>query len=169
WRTIYRALRLMELSGEVVSGLFVRDAGSPQYARLDTLESLAQPPEPTPPYWINATDPASPAGILAAAYGGKLPQRVPSTHLVIRGTRLIGISRRLGKDIEILVPPDDADAAAIVLPLRAMVSRQVRPRSSVKVEQVNGVPVRESEYAQLLRENGFRDEYRAFVLSASYR
>ncbi len=169
WRRIFRALRLMELAGEVVSGLYVSGIGSPQFALRSALESLASAPTAGRVVWMSAVDPASPCGLGLGEVYEDLPPRVATNHLVFRGTDLVMTSRRQGRELSIRVAPDDSDFAELLAPLRNLVGRRWNPLPRVAVETVNGEPVRESAFAPALKRAGFRDEYRTFVLSARYQ
>ncbi|HKJ85019.1 MAG TPA: hypothetical protein VKA06_03030, partial [Spirochaetia bacterium] len=169
WRRIFRALRLMELAGEVVSGLYVSGIGSPQFARRSVLESLSIAGNSGRIVWMSAVDPASPCGLGLGELYDDLPSRLATNHLVFRGADLVMTSRRLGRELSFRVRPDDPDVAQLLAPLRNLVTRRWNPLPRVAVETVNGEPVRESEFATVLKQAGFRDEYRTFVLSARYR
>jgi ATP-dependent Lhr-like helicase len=73
WRDLLRALRLMELSGEVRGGRFVAGFSGEQYALPEAAERLRQPQADTGPIEVSAADPLNYHGIL-------LPDaRIPST------------------------------------------------------------------------------------------
>ncbi len=169
WRDVFRALRLMELAGEIVSGVFVENVATPQFALRSTIELLERARASTRIVWMSAVDPASPCGLGLGGHFGELPVRRAGNHLVFRGSELVLTSRRNGGSLSFAVEPDDPDIAAMLAPLRAMAARRWNPLSRVVVETVNDRPVRESPYAPALRASGFRDEFRAYVLSASYR
>jgi hypothetical protein len=66
------------------------------------------------------------------------------------------ISRRNGRELDFRLPPEDTDASSAVDLLRARLSRRsVDQISPLTVEIVNGVEVRRSPYAPLLRSLGF--------------
>jgi ATP-dependent helicase Lhr and Lhr-like helicase len=95
--------------------------------------------------------------------------RVPGNHLVFRGPEFVMASRRQGRDLTFYAPPADDELALFLAPLRHLISRRVDPLPRVSIEQVNGVPVRESENGEALLQSGFRNAFKSFVLSASYR
>lgn len=169
WSTLFAALRIMELSGELISGVFLRGLPSPQFTAPATLHELQAATADRRVYALNATDPASPCGVVPAAEGRGHPIRVPGSHVVYRGSELLLVSRRNGRDLTIYTTPDDPDFPKLFAPLRAMLQRRVDRQARISVETINGKPVRESEFASALLAIGFRDEFRSFVLSASYR
>ena len=102
WSAIFRALRIMELSGEVISGIFFHGIPGPQFISQKAFRRLQQNlPEETI-FWINAADPVSLCGVQIDCLRGMLPPRVASTHLVYRGKNLKVVSKRNGKDLSFL-------------------------------------------------------------------
>ena len=167
WRLMFRALRLMELSGEVVSGVFIHDITPPQFALRSALPSLSEQRQSVT--WMSAVDPASPCGLGFGNVYERLPSRLPSNHLVFAGAQLIMVSRRHGAELDFRITTDDPLIDACVAPLKHLVSRRWNPMARISVEVINEQPVRESPFADLLRRHGFRDEFKQFVLSAPYR
>jgi len=94
WPSVFRSLRLMELSGEVLSGYFFEGIPGPQFISHQAFRELQRKLPEDAVYWINATDPISLCGIQIDSLKGMLPKRVPSTHLVFRGKDLIMVSQR---------------------------------------------------------------------------
>jgi len=167
WSGVFRALRMMELSGEVTAGAFVKGIDAIQFASPSALSVLNHPPGGI--YWMNAMDPASPCGLSIGRRNGSLPTRVASNHLVYRGVDLVMVSRRNGAELEFLTDPSDPDTGEILGPLRSMVARNWNARARVAVETINGAPALESPFADALIRHGFRRDYRRLVLSAGYR
>jgi hypothetical protein len=69
-------------------------------------------PDPSPEagvYLLNACDPASPCGLGIDMWDRKLPQRIPSNHIIFRRSagicELLLVSRRNGREVEFLAPP----------------------------------------------------------------
>ncbi len=169
WTAIFRALRLMELAGECVSGVFVKGVSTPQFARRSALEGLNAAAASTRIVWMSAADPASPCGLSLKESYGELPARTAASHLVFRGTRLVLTSRRNGRELTISVGENDPDIDRLFEPLRHLVSRRWNPLPRVVIETVNGIPTRNSPFATALRAAGCRDEHTRFVLEAPYR
>ncbi|TVQ27514.1 MAG: DEAD/DEAH box helicase [Spirochaetaceae bacterium] len=169
WTALFRALRIMELAGEVIGGLFVEGVAAPQFATADALGRLHEPVDPKRIVWMNALDPASPCGLALGAAMNDLPTRLPGNHLVFRGERLVMVASRSGRELRFLVSSDDPDVPDFLSPLRSMLSRRVDPIARVRVETINGVTARGSPFARRLIDAGFRDEFHALVLNASYR
>lgn len=64
WRDLLRALRRMELAGEVRGGRFVAGFSGEQFALPEAAEQLRHPPEDTQPIEISGADPLNFHGIL---------------------------------------------------------------------------------------------------------
>ena len=94
WKSLFRSLRLMELSGEVLSGYFFEGPAGPQFISQEAFRMLQEPLPQDTVFWINATDPASLCGV---ALPSALPPRVPSTYLVYQGSRLVLVARSDGE------------------------------------------------------------------------
>ncbi|MEE8440902.1 MAG: hypothetical protein V3S41_04205 [Spirochaetia bacterium] len=131
WSRLFRTLRMMELSGEVVAGGFVAGVAGIQFALPRALPVLAGDGGTGNIIWMNAADPMSPCGL---AIGKSYP-----------------------------------DLSRMLAPLRNMISRRWNPRKRVAVEIINETDARESPYAEVLVQAGFRRDYKRLVLSAGYR
>ena len=155
WRSLFRALRLMELAGEVQGGHFFEDVPGPQFAAPDALrrllaEQARDPGGAVAVYWLNAADPAALTGLRLPALKGRLPSRVPSTHLAWRGGTLLVVSRRHAAELDIRTAPQDADLPRLLGFVPHMLERAVRPRSSLRVRTVNGEPAATSPFRRAL-------------------
>ena len=119
-------------------------------------------------YWLNATDPASLCGSGLEGLPDRLPARLPSTHLVDQGVRLVLVSRRYGKDLEILVSPGDPRFQEYLSFFRVLLTREFNPLKRVLVERVNGKPAAASPYAEALKSFGFQGAYKGLELWRRY-
>ena len=79
WPRVFKALRLMELSGEVLSGHFFTGVPGLQFASHAAFRVLRQGLAEDSIYWLNAWDPASPCGLGLEDFKGEVPARLPST------------------------------------------------------------------------------------------
>jgi ATP-dependent Lhr-like helicase len=118
-------------------------------------------------YWINATDPVSLCGILPGSVPG-LPPRIASTHLVYHGSRLVMISRRMGKSIDLFVGPEDVNLPEYFSLFRDMLTREFNPVQKIIVETVNGSPVLQSPHAEALKQLGFQSARHGMELWRKY-
>lgn len=155
WSTVVRTLRLLELSGEVVGGHFVAGLRGLQFVSPAALRALTSSLPEDAVYWLNAADPASLCGIEIDEIKAWLPPRVPSTHLVFHGEKLVLVSRKNGRDLTCHVSPDLPRFSDYLGVFEALVAREQSPIKRVRVERINGVQAFESEYAERLRAFGF--------------
>src|SRR5690606_1896765 len=95
WAALFRALRLMELAGEVVAGYFFTGLSGPQFVPPGAL-GLIQSERPAPrDFWCNALDPVSPCGL--GLEWPELPQRRPQNYLAFHHGLLALVIENLGK------------------------------------------------------------------------
>ncbi len=169
WAAVFRTLRLMELSGEIVTGRFFEGIPGVQFCARTALPALSGALPEDAIYWMNATDPASLCGRGIAALAGELPPRVHSTHLVFCGRQLMLVSRRSGRAIEIRVAPDHPRLEECLTVFSHLLRRPARPLTRVVVEKINGEDAAFGPYAQALRAAGFQAEFKALVLWRRYQ
>jgi len=160
WSRLFRSLRLMEFSGEVVAGRFFDGVRGLQFASPSALESLVSPPREDVVFWMNAADPASLCGMDLDALKSFLPSRLPTTHLVFHGPRVVLVSRRTGRDLEFRVPPQEPRIPDYMSFVKTLTGRDQQPLPAVRVLTVNGEPVGTSPYRQALIDSGFVDDYK---------
>jgi ATP-dependent Lhr-like helicase len=156
WRDVFRTLRLMELSGEVLSGWFFRGVRGLQFISPEAFRMLKEPLPVDAVYWLSATDPASLCGLALEPLRQQLPPRIASTHLVYHGSRLVLVSKRVGKALDIRVPPDDLHLREYLAFFKDLLGREFRPATKISVEEINGEPALKSPFAGALRAFGFR-------------
>jgi ATP-dependent Lhr-like helicase len=151
WPNVFRSLRLMELSGEVLSGCFFHGIPGLQFISHQAFRGLLRQMAQSKVYWLNAADPASLCGIQLAGLRGTLPRRVRSTHLVYRGNKVVMISERNGRMLKFHVPPNDPDLPMYFGPLHHLLRREVRPMHRISVEAINGEEAARSPYVDTMR------------------
>jgi len=154
WRAVFRSLRLMELSGEVLSGYFFEGLPGPQFVSPEAFRMLREPLPKDAIYWINAADPVSLCGLGLGAITG-LPSRIASNHLVYHGSRLVMISKRLGKNLDLMVPPDKEHLAGYFGLFKDLLGREFNPVKKIVIETINGGPALTSPYLEHLKQFGF--------------
>lgn len=165
WNAVFRTLRLMELSGECVSGYFFEDIRGIQFASWEALRELSEPMDEENMYWMNCTDPASLSGIKVDALKGNYPSRLQGSHMVFRGENPILFSKRNGKELDFFSDEKAVDSLEALNFFKVLLSREFNPLKSIKVETVNGLAISESPYKEVLKQAGFRDNYSVFILS----
>lgn len=160
WSRLFRAMRLMELSGELLAGRFFEGLSGPQFTTPALLAVLRGRVPDDVVYWLNATDPASLCG--AGLEGLEhLPDRRPTTTLVCHGDQLVVTATRSGKELHLAVPPDHARLPDYLSFIPTRQHRTVLPLGTVTIETINDEPADESPYLEVLR--------RLFRVSVGYR
>jgi len=135
WIDLFPTLRLMELAGEVIGGLFVEGVGGPQFALPGALKALSCPFDD--PYWINAADPVSMCGLHGSP--ARLPERRKSTYLVFSGGKAVFVILREGKEIAgdiSTAPPKAMDALSNLY--SHLLCRDFSPQRKIRIEKVAG-------------------------------
>jgi ATP-dependent Lhr-like helicase len=141
WGNIFRSLRLMELSGEILTGYFFEGVPSPQFISHEAFRALQKKFPEEPVYWICATDPASVCGIRLDALKGKLPKRLQGTHLVYHGSRLVMESRRSGKNLIFHVPENSPHLQSYLGVLHHLLTRRFQPMRRIVIETSTGISI----------------------------
>jgi len=168
WGDIFRTLRLMELGGEVFTGHFFQGVPGLQFCSPAAFRALTRPLPEGAVYWMNAADPASLCGVPLEELRASLPGRLPTTHLVYEGRGLVLVSRKGGKEVDVLVPPDSPRLPEFLGVFRAMVEREFEPLRCVRVETLNGEPAPQSIFARALLDFGFQKELKGLTLWREY-
>jgi ATP-dependent Lhr-like helicase len=151
WAALFRSLRLMELSGEILAGYFFEHIPGPQFISHQAFRILSRQLPGDCLYWMSAKDPASPCGLGLDAFQNELPKRTDRAHMVYRGPNLVMTSERNGKRLTISAPPDDPDLPEILGVLHHLLHRPFQPLKRIKVEEINNHPAAGSPYEDALR------------------
>ena len=164
WSRLFRALRLLELSGEIVAGHFFSSVPGIQFATHHAIRRLSEPLPENRLYLINACDPASVCGLGLEGLSATLPRRIASNWMVFCGNRLVLVLQKNGRDLTILAEPNDPVVLPALALYRVFLGREFSPHSSVTVETVNQTGAGTSPFANALRETGFTSDYRGLTL-----
>jgi ATP-dependent Lhr-like helicase len=151
WSTVFRALRLMELSGEVLTGYFFHGIPGPQFISHEAFRALQRSLNEDSVFWFAAIDPASLCGVQLESLKGKLPKRIAGTHVVYRGSVVVLVSHQNGKRLSFHIPPDDPDMPACLEFLHILLNRSFQPVRRIVIENINGRPAGVSPYVAVLR------------------
>jgi ATP-dependent Lhr-like helicase len=144
WRALFSALRLMELSGEVLAGYYFAGLSGPQFmspAAFTLLQNDARAPEH---FWLNAMDPIAPCGL--ALEWEELPRRMPHNYLAFFQGTLALVVENQGRRLRFQIPPEHPQLAKVCAPL----SHLLLARKRISVAEINGQPSRESAYLEPL-------------------
>lgn len=169
WGEIFKALRIMELSGEIVGGYFIDGVMGVQFAALQTIHILQRMLDEDAVYWMNAADPASLCGIAFDRLPFELPERRAGNHLVFHGKRIIMISKRQGKELQIHVKPDDIYMPKYFGLFETWLNRAFQPMKAVVIESINGARATGCEYIPALKEMfQVTEDYKQVTLRKKY-
>jgi ATP-dependent Lhr-like helicase len=164
WAKVFKTLRIMELSGEIISGHFFKGIAGAQFISQDAFRMLGRPLPEDAVFWMNATDPASLCGTRLEGLQASLPARRLSTFLVYHGEEVVMICRKNCKDVRIHVPPDHPFLPAYCELFKALVNRNFNPVRSIMVETINDIHAASSPYATQLKAVGFTKNYRGLEM-----
>ncbi|MEE4271634.1 MAG: DEAD/DEAH box helicase [Thermoanaerobaculales bacterium] len=152
WGAVFRALRLLELGGEVVAGHFIEGPTGLQFASHQTIGRLRDGLDDDRIWWINAMDPVSPCSLGLELDEWPLPRRVPGNHLVFHGRRLVVVSQRRGSDLAIRVAPDHPQIEAYLRLFHDLLGREQQPLKRIDLQLINGEPAASSPYRTVFQE-----------------
>ena len=148
WQQVFQALRLLELSGEVTSGLFFDGLSGPQFALPEAVEIFRDTALlKRQVRWCSALDPMSPAGLDIDFEGVPMPRRLSGNHLLISGNRALACWSASGKQVAFA---NAQFASREIAELRALVAHLVRTRGTLTLRQVNGASPLKSEQLKML-------------------
>jgi len=151
WADIFRTLRLMELSGELLAGYFFHDIPGPQFMSHQAFRLLTHGLPEDAVYWLNAADPASLCGTPLTAVKSWLPKRLAGTHLVFHGPKLVVVSRRHARQLTLNVESNDPRLPEYFAFLQHLLRRRSQPLRQVTIERINAVEAARSGYVDALR------------------
>jgi ATP-dependent Lhr-like helicase len=152
WSRLFRTLRLMELSGEVLAGHFFTGVPGLQFISHEAFRRLQEELPGHAVYWLGAQDPISPCGLDLPAFKGLFPARRRGAFVVFRGETPVVLAEGHGRRLDIRVPADDPALAEMLGFLQVLLSREVQPMKALDVEEINGLGALESPYGGLLKE-----------------
>lgn len=164
WSKVFRALRIMELSGEILSGYFFKGLPGLQFMTHPAFNRLKDDLPRDAIYWLSAVDPASTCGLKLDNLPGNLPSRLPSTHLVYHGNNLVVVSGRGGRILRIFVSPESPHLTEYLQFFKTLITRDYKPQKYIRVESINDLEVNFSPYSDELCRFGFVKDYKTLTL-----
>jgi ATP-dependent Lhr-like helicase len=168
WRRVFRALRLLELAGECVSGRFFDGAPGPQFALPQALRSLRTGLPADTAWFHSATDPASLCGIKFENAPWSLPRRAVGNWVAWLGETPVVSVLKGGKSLAFHLPPGDFRIPSASALFRTLLAREFRPLARLSVETVNNENAQRTPYAEDLSKLGFVPTHKGFELFRRY-
>jgi ATP-dependent Lhr-like helicase len=151
WADIFRTLRLMELSGELLAGYFFHGIPGPQFMSHQAFRLLTHGLPEDAVYWLNAADPTSLCGTSLTAVKDWLPKRLAGTHLVFHGPKLVIVSRRHARQMTVNVESNDSRLSEYFAFLQHLLLRRSQPLRQITIETINEIEAAQSAYVDALR------------------
>jgi len=148
WRDLFSALRVMELSGEVIAGAFFESLSGPQFATPATLRTFSEPWTPRDA-WISALDPISPSGLGLDWPGYALPHRRIGNHLALVAGSIGLFSENNGARLHFVNAADTKEtqkACNLFTTLCHIVPR-------IHLQEINSEKARKSAYLKIIEQH----------------
>jgi ATP-dependent Lhr-like helicase len=152
---LFPAMRRMELSGELMAGLFFHGIQGPQFMSPEGLRLFRSLDEAEPAVFvISAVDPASLCGLGIEGLSAPLPPRAPQNALVYRGSWLLMASRKGGAEIDLY---SEEFAAQAFQAYSSWLDRRARAAAAgrARILTINGESALKSPFAEAARGAGF--------------
>lgn len=164
--TVFRALRWLELSGEVMGGWFLEGLGGPQFALPEAVGIIRDwTPGSAPPRWLHAQDPASPCGLALPLPGLPLPAARSGNELVLGAGRVLLTFCRGSGELAIDPEPGAELFAPTLAALSASLALRPLRQQRLAVMQINGEAARSHRsLSQLQPYFQSRADHRALTL-----
>ncbi|HEU5084174.1 MAG TPA: DEAD/DEAH box helicase [Acidimicrobiales bacterium] len=159
---VYPVLKALEERGEIRRGYFVAGLGAAQFALAGAVDRLraAREQGTAEGVVLAATDPAQPYGAaLPWAESAGRPARQAGAHVVLVDGELVAFLERGGHSVSTF--PGTGEHPEWATLLHDLVHRG-RYRS-LEIRKVDGQPVLESPFVDVLRQAGYRDGYKGLV------
>jgi ATP-dependent Lhr-like helicase len=155
WSGLLPAIRRMELAGELIAGRCFAGIDSLQFASPSIAQELEAAESASGIYWMNAADPASPAGLEIEGLCQKPCARIAANRLYYKGAELIAISGKNNREINIFAELRENELRELINLFKIPRTRDVLPEKNGLVEKINGQSAAASAYAPLFIKEGF--------------
>jgi len=140
WAGLFRAMRVMELSGEIVAGLFFHGLSGPQFAAPAAIRQLERA-RAVDSFWVNALDPVAPSG-LGIEWPFPLPHRRAGNYLAFHRGRVVLTAENYGRRLSFAADMDDAAFASAT----ALLTHLLNVRRKIPIDSIDGAPPRDSPH-----------------------
>lgn len=161
WKSVFPALRLMELSGEILGGRFFDGIPGLQFALPEALRDLEAGGDETACWIQHAQDPTSLCGSGLEAFP-ELPRRVTGTWLWWRGQTLVGVLTAGGKKLARGTDLPDQDLESLVRRTATILLSGGQTRWTL--ENIDGQPAADHPLSAAFQATGFRPHGEKLIL-----
>ena len=144
WAEIFRAVRMMELSGELLSGLFFEELSGPQFMLQSAFVRYSTIGEERRTFWVHSYDPVAPCGL--GLDWPELPVRQQGNMLAFSAGELVAVSRGHGKQLDFFHPPEDQSIDEVCRTLHYSVAAN----KGLSIDRINGERSLDSPYLLVL-------------------
>jgi len=167
WRKLFPALRMMELSGELISGQFFTGLTGLQFSTIENIQQWRRLEDWQQNIWfINARDPASLCGTGVRPECQELPRKIASNWLCYRGSQLMLTLEKNGSRCQLFFDPSEEFSAA---PLwESLLCREVEPLKKISINEINGLHPQDSLYLDFFQNEGFKLSGKGLILRRQY-
>ena len=141
---LFKALRVMELAGEVTQGLFFEGLSGPQFISPRALARLQQNEAPPEHFWCNALDPVSPCAL--GLEWPELPQRRMQNYLAFCKGELALVIENNGSRLQFHIDSQNNAIDRILEPCIHIAKAQ----GKITVNEINGESAFNSPYLPAL-------------------
>ena len=163
WSKLLPSMRRMELSGELVTGRFFSGINSLQFASPSIASELEHAENFSGLFWMNASDPASPAGLEIEGLNYKCARSV-NNRIYFKGQDLIAVSAKNGKELQINIKENDPDISRLIALFKIPRTRSVLAQKKIVTEKINGKEAAQSCYAPLFIDQGYVNDRGKLIL-----
>jgi ATP-dependent Lhr-like helicase len=167
WSRLLPVMRRMELAGELAAGRFFAGINSLQFASPAIAGELEEAENYRALFWMNAADPASPAGLEPGGTGTperRLPTRSGNNRLYYRGADLAAVSVKNGKELTVFISPEDPEAGELAALFKVPHTRKAQGEKKLVIEKINATAAGKSAWAEVFVAAGFiKDRGKLFL------
>lgn len=145
WAEVFRAVRMMELSGELLAGLFFEELSGPQFMLPNAFQRFNEIGEERRTFWVHSYDPVSPCGL--GLSWPELPVRQLGNMLAFSDGELVAVSRSYGQQLDFFKAPDERCVEAVCRTMQYAIVGNKR----LTIKFINGERSLDSSYLSVLK------------------
>jgi len=159
WSNIFKVLKIMELSGEIISGYFFEDIDSLQFmtrSNIDFFMKFSEKKDSDYCYFLNAADPVSLCSVFEKQSFSLFPSRRKNNVMFFSGKNIIVSALNSFKQINIFVEANDPILQRIIPLIKFPLDRNFNPIKIITIDMINGESAHKSRYLDIFLSNGWK-------------